>query len=249
MALTFRKALAIVAKDRLLTTADRAHLDRWREDNYPDDPSWQRLATAARARGFLPPKTIYEGIIREALHMRRYAESIRSGIDFDLRERRQQHERHLELAQKADELAEYYKWAEGYSGIADFFKRFLSPVADLQALHRKAAQLLRQRAGRPPVSAARVSRQDRRGCRTGLRKVFAFIDLAAAFVDGCISEKPDHEAIAVLTEIAFRGYDIDDEDVRKALRPTTQSAQTGSRTRAQKIVTCARDLTATLSIC
>jgi hypothetical protein len=193
----FRKALAIVAKDRQLTAADRAHLNRWRED-YPDDPSWERLATAARARGLLPPKTIYEGIIWEALQMRRHAESVRSGIDFDLRERQQQRKRQLELAQKAEDLADYYKWAEKFSGIADFFDRFLSPVAELQALHRKEAQLLRQLAGRPPVAAARVSRQDRRGGRKGLRKVFAFIDLAAAFIGGLISEKPDHEAIAVL---------------------------------------------------
>jgi hypothetical protein len=227
--LTFRKALAIVGKDRQLTAADHAHLNRWRADEFADDPSWERLATAARARNLLPPKTIYDSIIREALHMRRYAESVRSGIDFDLRERRQQHKRHLELAQKADDLAENYKWAEGYSGIANFFGRFLSPVAELRALHRKEAELLRQRAGRPPVSAARVSRQDVRGGRRGLRKVFAFIDLAAAFIDGWISEKPDHEAIAVLTEIAFPGYDIDREDVRKALRPTTKSGRKRAR--------------------
>jgi hypothetical protein len=119
MGLALRKALSIVAKDRRLTAADRAHLDRWRADEYADDPSWERLATAARARGLLPPKTIYDSIIREALHTRRHAESVRSGIAFDLRERQQQHKRHLELAQKADDLAEYYKWAEGYSGIAD----------------------------------------------------------------------------------------------------------------------------------
>jgi len=107
MKLAFRNALAIVAKGRRLTTAERAHLNRWRADEYEDDPSWERLATAARVRGLLPPDGIYEGIIREALHMRRYAESVRSGTDFDLRERRLQHKRHLELAQKADDLAEY----------------------------------------------------------------------------------------------------------------------------------------------
>jgi len=105
----------------------------------------------------------------------------------------------------------------------------LKPVGDLELLHRKEAELLRQRAGRPPVSAARLSRQDRRGRRRGLRKVFAFIDLAAAFIDGWIAEEPDHEAIAVLTEIAFSGYDIDVEDVRKALRPTTKSGRKRAR--------------------
>jgi hypothetical protein len=177
---TFRKALAIVVNDRQLTAADHAHLHRWRADEFADDPSWEQLATAARARDILPTKTIYESIIREALHMRRYAESVRS-IDFDLRERRQQHKRHLELAQKADDLAENYKWAEGYSGIANFFGRFLSPVAELRALHRKEAELLRQRAGRPPVSAARVSRQDVRG---GLRRFGAGSGAGSRYIPG-----------------------------------------------------------------
>lgn len=181
MGFTFRKALAIVVNDRQLTAADHAHLHRWRADEFADDPSWEQLATAARARDILPTKTIYESIIREALHMRRYAESVRSGIDFDLRERRQQHKRHLELAQKADDLAENYKWAEGYSGIANFFGRFLSPVAELRALHRKEAELLRQRAGRPPVSAARVSRQDVRG---GLRRFGAGSGAGSRYIPG-----------------------------------------------------------------
>jgi hypothetical protein len=58
MKLAFRNALAIVAKGRRLTTADRAHLNRWRADEYADDPSWERLATAARVRGLLPPGSV-----------------------------------------------------------------------------------------------------------------------------------------------------------------------------------------------
>src|SRR5271156_6595439 len=100
MELAFRKVLAIVARDGGLTAADHAHLDRWRASEYADDRSWERLAPAARARRLLPPKTIYDCIIRESLYMRHHAESVRSGIDFELRERRQQHKRHLELAQK-----------------------------------------------------------------------------------------------------------------------------------------------------
>ena len=223
MAFSFRNALAIVLRDRNLTAADRAHLSRWLAGDYVGDPAWERLAAAAREHGLLPPDAIYESIIREALYMRRHAESVQSGIDFDLRERQQEYQRHLDLAQTADALADYYKWAEQYPGIAVFFERSLKPVSGLEALHRKEAELLRRRAGRPPVSATRVSRQDRRGSRKGLRKSFAFIDLAAAFINGWISEKADHDAIAILTEIAFPGYDIDAEDVRKALRPTTRS--------------------------
>ena len=226
MHLTFRHALTIVLKDRSLTAIDREHIKRWRTGEYADDPIWERLAAAARAHNLLPPDSIYESIIRESLQMRRYAESVGSGVDFELRERQQLHNRHLDLAQRADDLADYYKWAADYSGIADFFSRFLKPVDELEGLHRKEASLLRQRAGRPPVSAARVSRQDRRGQRRGLRKVTAFVDLTAAFMNAWISKKPDYEAIALLTEIAFPKYDVDAEE---ALRPTTRSGRQRAR--------------------
>jgi hypothetical protein len=198
---------------------------RWTADHYPGDPIWERLAAAASERGLLPLDGVYESIIREALYMRGRAEGIRSGIDFVLRERQQQYQRHLDLAQKAEDLAEYYKWARSYSGIADFFTRFLQPVSDLEALHRKQAELLRQRAGRPPKPSVWVSRQDKSKGRKGLRKINAFIDLANGFIQDWISDKPDHEAIAVLTEIAFPDYDVSAEDVRLALRPTTVSAR------------------------
>ncbi len=199
----------------------RPRPSRWATDGYPDDPLWERLATDARARVMLPPNTIYLDIVREALLMRRHAESVGSGVDVELRKRQQQRERLLDLAKKADDLAEYYEWAAAYSGIANYFVRFLKPVSDLQELHRKEAELLRRRAGRQPKPAARVSRQDSSKGRKGLRKINAFVDLADCFLRDWFSEKPDYEAVAVLTEIAFPGHDIDAEFVRKALRPTT----------------------------
>lgn len=221
MAQKFRKALELVSKDDGLTEADHAHLARWGANGYPEDLLWEKLATDARARGMLPPNAIYPAIIREALVMRRHAESVRSGTDFELRERRRQRDHLLDLAKKADDLAEYYEWAAAYSGIASYFMRFLKPVSDLQELHRKEAELLRQRAGRQPKPAARVSRQDRSKGRKGLRKIIAFIDLADCFQRDYISEKPDYETVAVLTEIAFPDRDIDAEYVRQVLRPTT----------------------------
>jgi hypothetical protein len=225
MTLTLRQQLVIELKDKNLTEADRSHLIRWSADSYPDDPSWDRLADAARARGRLPAHSIYSSIIREALFMRHYAERVQSGTDLGLRERQQQYEHLLELAKKADDLAEYYKWAEAYSGIAAFFMRFLKPISELHDFHRKEAALLRQSAGRPPKPVVRVSRQDRSRGRKGLRKIIAFIDNADFFLREWFSHEPDYDAVATLTEIAFPGYDVDAEDVRKSLRPTTVSGR------------------------
>jgi hypothetical protein len=214
-----------VFEDPRLTKADRDHLERWASQGHSYEDIWRRLAVAAELHGLLPPNSMYETIVREALFMRATAESAQSGIDFNLRERQQYYERHLDLAKKSDELADYYRWAAGYSGIANFFSRFFKPVGDLEDFHRREAEILRRHAGRLPKSSLRTSRQDRSKGRTGLRKVNVFIDLADCFIKDWICAYPDHEAIAVLTNIAFPGHDLIADDVRKALRPMTREGR------------------------
>src|SRR5262249_15559024 len=153
---TFQQALTAVLKDPQLTKADRDHLKRWASEGHRYDEIWRRLAAAAELHGMLPPKSTYETIVREALFMRETAESDQSGIDFNLRNGRQYHERHLDLAKKSDELADYYRWAAGYSGIANFFARFFKPVGELEDFHRREAAILRRRAGLPPESSLRI---------------------------------------------------------------------------------------------
>ena len=229
---TFQQALTAVSEDPQLTKADRDHLERWASQGNSYDDIWRRLAASAERYGMLPPDSMYETIVREALFMRAIAESAQSGIDFNLRERQQHHERHLDLAKKSDELADYYRWAARYSGIANFFSRFLKPVGELEDFHRKEAEILRRRAGRRPKSSLRIRRQSRSKSRTGLRKVNVFIDLTDCFIRDLIGSAPDHQAIAVLTNIAFPGYHLIADDVRKALRPTTREGRKSlSRTR------------------
>jgi len=222
---TFQQALAATLADPKLTQADRAHLERWVSEGHRHDAIWSRLSAARVIPGKFTRESAYEEIITEVLFMRQIAESAQSGIDFNLRERQQYHERHLDLAKKTEELAEYYKWVAKYSGIVEFFNRFFKPVSELEEFHRKEAEILRKRAGRPPRSSLRISRQDRSKGRTGLRKINAFIDLADNFIRDCIRAYPDHEAIAVLTNIAFPGYHLIADDVRKALRPTTREGR------------------------
>jgi hypothetical protein len=218
-------AITAVSKEKGLSDAHRAHLKRWASEDYRDNPIWQKLETAARARNILPMNSFYLDFVKESLYMRGRAESVVSGIDFDLRHNQRLHQWQLELAKKAEDLANYYKWAEEYSGIAMFFCRFLRPVGELEELHRREAALFRHRTRRPPKPGVRVSRQDRSKNRKGLRKVNAFIDLANEYLKFGFSEKPDHEAIALLTEIAFPNLFVDPEYVRKALRPRTVSGR------------------------
>jgi hypothetical protein len=218
-------AIAAVSKEKGLSDADRAHLKRWASDDYRKNPIWQKLECAARERDLLPMNSFYLDLVKETLYMRGRAESVASGIDFDLRHNQRLHQWQLELAEKAEDLADYYKWAEDYSGIAMFFYRFLRPVGELEELHRREAALFRQRTRRPPKPSVRVSRQDRSRGRKGLRKVNAFIHLANGYLEYSFPGKPNYEAIALLTEIAFPNFFVDPEYVRKALRPSTVSGR------------------------
>jgi hypothetical protein len=224
-------AITAISKEKGLSDSDRAHLKRWASNNYPENSIWQKLESAARERSLLPMHSFYFGLVKEGLYMRGRAESAATGIDFDLRHNQRLHQWQLELAKKADDLADYYKWAEEYSGIAMFFYRFLRPVAELEDLHRREAALFRQR-NRTPKPGVRASRQDRSRGRKGLRKINAFIDLANAHLTFFCSEQPDYEAIALLTEIAFPDFDVDPEFVRTALRPTTAAGRRKVRSRA-----------------
>jgi hypothetical protein len=230
---TFQRVLATELSERKIIQADRAHLERWVSEGHRHDAIWRRLDAAAKAHGMLPRGSTYLSIIKEALFMRQCAQRAQSGMDFDLRERQQYRQRHLDLAKKSEDLADYFRCAAGYSGLADFFSRFFRPVGELEDFHRKEAQILRQRAGRQPKSSLRISRQDRSKGHKGLRKINAFIDLADCFMRDWICDKPDHEAVAVLTNIAFPGYDLLADDVRKALRPTTREG----RKRASRALT------------
>lgn len=225
MSSQLRVAFAAISRDRGLSAADRAHLSRWGDDHYLDDPIWQRLAAASRDRRICPPNSLYTDFIREILYFRRRAESAASGTDFDLRHNQRLHQWQLELAQKADDLADYYKWAEQYSGIAMFFYQFLQPVCELEELHRREAALFRQRARRQPKSTIRITRQDRRKGRKGFRKVNVFIDLVDDYLQFGFFDEPDYDAVALLTEIAFPKFYVDPEFVRKSLRPSGRASR------------------------
>jgi hypothetical protein len=228
MRITLMAAVAAASKEKGLSDADKAHLQRWASEEYRDHFIWQRLEAAARKENLLPMDSFYLGLIQESLYMRRHAESVASGIDLDLRHNERLHQWQRELAKKADDLADFYRWAKQHSGIAMFFYRFLRPVNELEQLHRQEAALFRQRTSRPPKPGVRLSRQDRSKGRKGLRRINAFVDLANAYLEYGFSGKPDHEAIALLTEIAFPDFDVDPEYVRKALRPSTTAGRRGA---------------------
>ena len=152
----------------------------------------------------------------------------------------------LALTKKADELAQYFKETEKYSGIAMFFQTNLKlpvtaeqeavlrvepgllRVKQLQTLLKQVARLLTQRAlMREPKGQTFVSRQK------GNREVKAFIHSMTAYMNDFCG-KPHHAEVATLTNIAFKAA-IDSNDVRRALEPSTPKARALSRKKRVRV--------------
>jgi hypothetical protein len=159
-----------------LTSTERAFLERWTVD-CSDEPIWAEIVADARALGCWPSSTLDSQLISYALEAKRVATRVKSGVDPVFLEEQQRRAKLLELADKADDLARYFKDIEKYSGIAMFFQsnlklpvmpeqeavRRVEPgllrVRQLQELHRDEARLLRQRAEREPKRHTFVSRR------------------------------------------------------------------------------------------
>ncbi len=217
-----------------LTSWERVLLERWKAE-CADDPIWTRIVAGARALGCWPTANLDLQLIWYVLEAKGIATSVKTGVDLIFLEEQQSRAKLLELADKADDLAQYFKDIEKYPGIAMFFQLNLKlpvtpeqeavyrveeghlRVRQLQALHRDEARLLRQRAGREPKQRTFVSREKRN------REVNAFIHSMTVYMkDFC--GQPHRPAVAMLTNIAFRRA-IDSNDVHKALEASTRRAR------------------------
>jgi hypothetical protein len=214
-----------------LDAADKAFLTRW-ADNCADDPIWEQIVADARAYGLWPQDSIHSAIIWYALDARRIAAGVKAGNDPLFEDKQKRRTELLALAAKADDLAWFYQEQDKYSGVAMFFQRFMAlpvmpeqdvvprveppflRVQQLRALHEREAKLLRQLAGREPKPTTFISRKKSK------RSVTAFIHLMGKYMEE-LCRKQHRHAIAILANIAFN-FDVDDEDVRKALITSTR---------------------------
>jgi hypothetical protein len=212
-----------------LTEADRDHLKRWIDshDLSGDDSMWERIDAAAGPGSGWPGGTICRAVVSYALHARQIAEAARFGRDLHREERQQQRDELLALAQKAEDLAKYYRAVARFSGIAQYFKQFLLPIRSLWMFHEYEAELLRQRAGREPQPTTFISRQSGgKKKRGGSREINAFM---VFMVDRMREEcgKACYDAVAEMTNAAFPEADVTADDVglitRAARRRTTDT--------------------------
>jgi hypothetical protein len=225
-----------------LDSSERSFL-RMLSEEFGDDPIWKTVIRSARARGLVPVHSEAESIVWYALRARRLALSLKAG-DLMQRDRIEHRNRLLSLAKKADDLARYYHEVEQYSGIAGYIHRFLrlpvTPeqeavpriehtslrVKQLQFIHEREAEMLREMASDPPGPTTFISQQTRK------RSVVGFIHLAAEFMKEFTGQE-HRSAIALLASAAFNSV-LDNEDVRKALAPSTRTGRKGVRAHSRK---------------
>jgi hypothetical protein len=237
---------AILARNQCgdieLDPSERAFLRRWSEE-FAGDPSWDILVESVRSHGSVPAHTQFDSLIWYALRARRIAISLNAG-DLNKRKSIEQRNRLLGLAEKADELARYYHEVEKFSGVAGYIHEFLrlplTPeqeavpriehsslrVKQLQFIHKREAEMLRELAGDPPRPTTFLSREARKRSLTG------FIHLAAEFMKE-FSGKEHRSAIALLASAAFDDT-VDNEEVRKALAPSTRGGRRRVRALGRK---------------
>jgi hypothetical protein len=219
---------------RLLSEADRAHLERWREE--ARDPIWEKIAAASRRYGVDDPYSIF---IDAALRARRFAETQTDSPDVQ-RERKQQREQQersdlLALADKMEEVVGHYLACRK----AQHPQRVPSPTGPLPDLpqiewFRREAHRLRQIAEK--VSAGelnwdgdpipvRVSRQSGgKGKHDQSRQLGVFMQHMVNCMYRCCGNPRDN-AVATMTNIAFPDAHMFAENVRAVRRPTTRTAR------------------------
>jgi hypothetical protein len=217
-----------IDKDDTLTETDRAFLTRWLDS--ADDAIWLGIIDTGRPADVFPHYT-FPYLVRFALRINRRAESGRFGGDVVFEAQRQRHRRLLDLADKAAELANFFRVQARSSYLLKEYEKELRSLPELIANHDALDRFLRKSAGPAPKPTVIPPRQDRRKGRTGLRKRRLFITLMSDCLTMFYDQKADDRShIASLTAFArIECPDVKLATIEKALEPTTRDGRRQKR--------------------
>lgn len=242
---TLKSALLYFDQRYSGSAADRAHIKRWLDE--VDDPVWEKIASDIRLYGELPTSLVegpYSSFIGSALRARVSAEKADSpSMQKDRNQRREHQERVdcFEYALIIEDVARLYpkfRLRLDLSGPPDPDNEQSRSIEELEALNslewlaRKAMQLRHLAEGSTNdeskfesdnwAAPVRVSRQSYGKKQRGRsRQVGVFIqEMVNCLYRSC--GKPRYQAVAIMTNIAFPGANVDPEDVRSVCRPTTR---------------------------
>ena len=241
---------------RRLDDDDRALLKRWVNDwTQPEhEVLWQEIEAGARKLGNqLTTAEIFRDLIWYTITAWQIAKGVESGDDPIERQRQKRREYLLDLADKVDALAKYYRGKAEY--LLHDANELLMPVLKgaeirlvrpeitpnspppvyafrvfqhlISDLYQRQAERLRRQAGWEPVSTTVIShKSERRVLKAFVHKITEFLgDRCGTQADGL----PHRQVIAMLANVCFPSEDVDSEDVRKMLTDRRAKMRVGSR--------------------
>jgi hypothetical protein len=218
-------------EDDKLTETDRSFLRKWLA--LADKPIWSEILPAIDAPQPFRHNT-FSFLVRFALRINRQAESARFGADSIAEAQQRRRSKALALADRADELAQYFRAQAKIPSLAAEYKERFFPLVELIAFNDNQAALLRKMAGPAPPATVSGLRQDRRKGRTGLRKRRLFVlemsDCLTRFYEQKVDDPFHIESLVAFARIEFP--DIRSGTIRHALEPTTREGR--RQKRAQK---------------
>jgi hypothetical protein len=217
-----------IDEDNKLTDTDRAFLTKWLAS--ADDAIWSGILDTGQPAELYPHYT-FPYLVRFALRINRRAESGRFGGDMVFEAQQQRHKRLLDLADKAAELAQFFREQAKISYRLEQYEEELRPLPELIALHDAQARFLRKSAGPAPKPTLAPPRQDRRKGRTGLRKRRLFTTLMSncltTFYDQKVDDRFHIASLTAFAQIEWR--DVTFATIEKALEPTTREGRRQQR--------------------
>ena len=213
---SFKAALISYAKTPGLTPEDRAHLQRWSDDDRADEV-WQTIDRAAHKHGLLLPRNVF---ITEILAVRRVAEAIAGRGKYRARSRR--------YARQMEEVAEFLRKRHP-AGMPPTLPR----SEELARMLDDAARAFRMEVepSRDVPGVVKVSR------KSDIYDVFT--SQVSNYLKNITGRWLDDKA-AVLTEIAFKEIgDVESERVKWLRRKVKRSPAAGEPGRKVKHRTAA----------
>jgi hypothetical protein len=209
---SFKPVIFEVLKRRYIRAADKVHLKKWLSSEAANDRISEQIVADPIKRG---------DIIAYALDARRHAEVAAHGRDQAREVNQRERLKRSELAQKAEDLASYFRSVEPYSGIAEYYERFLLPLRSLWMLHEYEAELLRPHPLTEPGPTTFISRQTGGGKtkkkRVRSREYNAFIVFMVMRMKDEF-DRPYYGAVATLTNIVYPEAAVSSGDVEAAWR-------------------------------
>ena len=209
---SFKPVLIEVLNAPYTSEQDKLHLKEMLKSEAADD--------------YIPDQIVADPITRcdivsYALDARRHAEAAAEGRD-PAREQRQHQRLELSnLAQKAEDLAAYFKSVEQYPGIAEKYERFLLPLRSLWMFHKYEAELLRPHPLTEPEPTTFISRQTGGGKRKKKRARSRLYNAFVVFMVMRMKDefsKPYYGVVATLTNMVFPEAAISTSDVQEIWR-------------------------------